>query len=72
MAGPRGVSDTAKAPAPSCSVTSPRPLAWSRALIESFAAMPTSAHGPHWIDDAACPCLRRKAPSASRVLLAAE
>eukprot|EP00967_Tisochrysis_lutea_P138633 scaffold250610_cov30-Tisochrysis_lutea.AAC.2 len=60
-----------KALAPSARVMRPMPLACMRALMEPSAAIPTSAHGPHCIEDAAKPTDRRRELVASRQQLAA-
>eukprot|EP00962_Isochrysis_galbana_P061115 scaffold36275_cov154-Isochrysis_galbana.AAC.23 len=72
MAGPRGAREAANATVPSLRVTRPMPPACKRMLIVGSAAMPTSAHGPHWTEEAVSPRLRRQAASASSVLFAAD
>ena len=47
------------------------PPAWMRALIDSSAAMPMAAHGPHSTDVAFMARVRRQAPSESSMPLAA-
>eukprot|EP00964_Phaeocystis_antarctica_P116836 scaffold80720_cov71-Phaeocystis_antarctica.AAC.7 len=61
----------ASAAKPCASPISPKPSALSRAFTPPPAAIPTSAHGPHWTLVAASPAPRRPHASASRQLLAA-
>eukprot|EP00967_Tisochrysis_lutea_P159443 scaffold330582_cov131-Tisochrysis_lutea.AAC.1 len=69
--GARGCMAAWNACAPSVGLKRPSPPACKRECISRPAAIPTSAHGPHWTLEAESPCVRRAEPTASRQQLAA-